>query len=64
MQVKDKDIGKMVDVYNRDCLKLECYWPRADPGSFVQGRGYQSRPGSDKRWLCGTREIRGCPDES
>lgn len=60
MKVKDKVLKKWVDVIDEKCPKRSCYWPRPDPGVFVQGRGYQSRPGR-QGWLCGTREIRGCP---
>lgn len=58
MKVKDKTLKVQVDVRDRDCLKRKCYWPRKDPGSFTVGRGYRSRSND---WLCGTREIRGCP---
>ena len=60
MEIKDKNLKKKVNVYCKDCPKYECYWPREDPGSFIQGRGYQYR--SDD-WLCGTREANGCPSE-
>lgn len=60
MKVKDQRVGAMVDVLDKDCLNLKCCWPRPDPRSFVQGRGYRHR--SDG-WLCGTREIRGCPEK-
>ena len=58
MNIKDKHLKKMVDVSDKDCPKRECYWPRLDPGSFTQGVGYRHR--SDD-WLCGNREIHGCP---
>jgi len=61
MNVRDRAIGRDVDVRAKECLKCSCYWPRLDPGSFAQGRGYTSRPGHG--WLCGTREINGCPPE-
>ena len=60
MKIRDKNLKKLVDVSSAECPKLKCYWPRLDPGSFVQGVGY--RHGSDD-WLCGTREINGCPDK-
>jgi hypothetical protein len=59
MKVNDKNLKKQVDVMCKDCLKFKCYWPRLDPGIFNQGQGYKHR--SDN-WLCGTREINGCPD--
>ena len=60
MKVKDKEINEKVEVRDKSCLKKSCYWPRSDPGVFSQGRGYRSR--SIKiGWLCGTREIHGCP---
>jgi hypothetical protein len=63
MKIKDKDLKKEVDVSRRDCPLFECYWPRPDPGMFVQGRGYQSRGKADRGYICGTREIHGCPDK-
>jgi hypothetical protein len=60
MKVRDKHLKKMVDVSEKDCPKLSCYWPREDPGSFTQGVGYRFRSND---WLCGNREIRGCPTE-
>ena len=63
MKVKYKRIKVEVDVSERDCLIKSCYWPRPDPGSFTQGQGYRTRlnakGGID--WLCGNREIHGCP---
>ena len=61
MKVRDKKLGKMVDVYDADCLSKPCYWARPDPGIFTQGQGYRRRS-IDVGWVCGTREIRGCPD--
>jgi hypothetical protein len=62
MKVYDKSVGKKVDVSDKNCLNCPCYWPRPDPGTFTQGQGYRSRgSGKNKEWLCGTREIRGCP---
>ncbi len=60
MKIRDKKIKEWVDVAEKDCLDKKCYWPRKDPGSFTQGVGYQTRPGK-REWLCGTREIHGCP---
>jgi len=61
MKIKDKNVKQMVSVSNPKCLKLPCYWPRPDPGVFTQGSGYRQRD-YDAGWLCGTREIHGCPD--
>ena len=62
MKVKDKNNKQMVDVVDKDCLKRKCYWPRPDPGVFTQGVGYRTRyPGRDPEWLCGRREVSGCP---
>jgi len=61
MKIKDKNLKKLVDVSDKDCLRRKCYWPRPDPGVFVQGRGYRSRPGKRDQWICGTRAIHGCP---
>jgi len=58
MKVKDKRLEGMVDVLDKNYLKRKCYWPREDPGVFNQGQGYKFRPND---WLCGTREIMGCP---
>ena len=60
MNVKDKAIGQTVSVADVRCPRCACYWPRPDPGTFTQGQGYRSRPGK-RQWICGTREIRGCP---
>ncbi len=60
MLIKDKNVKVKVDVSDADCPKRSCYWPRPDPGVFTQGQGYRSRSGK-QGWLCGNREIRGCP---
>jgi len=60
MKIKDKALKKLVDVSRPACPTFTCYWPRLDPGTFVQGQGYHHR--SDE-WLCGNREIHGCPVE-
>jgi hypothetical protein len=60
MKVRDKAIGETVAVYDQHCLRRPCYWPRHDPGTFTQGHGY--RNAGARGWLCGNREIRGCPD--
>lgn len=59
MKVRDKVLKVNVDVFARACMTYKCYWPRQNPGVFVQGRGYNN---PTKDYLCGTREIRGCPD--
>lgn len=59
MKLKDKKLKIIVDVSDEYCLDRKCYWPRLDPGTFTQGQGYRHRS-SD--WICGTREIHGCPD--
>ena len=61
MHIKDKELKQNVFVKCKDCQKFECYWPRPDPGVFTQGVGYRQREGK-QIWLCGTREIRGCPE--
>jgi len=64
MKIKDKKINQMVDVCEKGCPNRPCYWPRQNPGSFVQGRGYRSyRDKRDKEYICGTRNIHGCPDD-
>ena len=63
MIIKDKGINEKVDVRCKECPTYKCYWPRPDPGSFTQGVGYRQRSGGNKGWLCGTREIRGCPED-
>lgn len=64
MKVRDKNLKLEVDVAEKKCPLYQCYWPRADPGVFVQGQGYHTRnPGKNREWLCGNREIRGCPIE-
>ena len=59
MKIKDKNIQETVDVFARGCLQKTCYWPRPNPGSFTQGRGYQNT--GVKGWVCGTRHAHGCP---
>ena len=61
MKIKDKKIKKEVDISDKDCPKRPCYWPRPDPGIFTQGQGYRQRSSGPVGWLCGTREIHGCP---
>ena len=63
MKVRDKSLRKDVEVAERECLKRKCYWPRPDPGVFVQGRGYRSRGNGDREYVCGTRDIHGCPEK-
>jgi hypothetical protein len=58
MKIRDQKLKKLVNVLDADCPRRACYWPRLDPGSFCQGRGYRHRSND---WLCGTREIHGCP---
>ena len=60
MKVRDKELKKDVDVCEKICLQRKCYWPRLDPGTFNQGQGYKFR---SNNWICGKREISGCPDE-
>ena len=60
MKIKDKNEKRMVDVSDKDCPKRKCYWAREDPGVFTQGVGYRRREGKPI-WLCGNREIHGCP---
>jgi hypothetical protein len=63
MKVRDKKLKKDVDVCDKDCPRRSCYWPRSDPGVFTQGQGYRTRTNAYGKieWLCGNREIRGCP---
>lgn len=61
MMIRDKELKLKVDVANADCASRKCYWPRSDPGVFTQGQGYRAR-GGKVEWLCGTREIHGCPN--
>jgi len=62
MRIRDKNVKEIVDVSDKDCLHRPCYWPRPDPGVFTPGIGYRTRhPGRKPDWLCGNREIRGCP---
>lgn len=63
MRVRDKSIKEHVEVRAKECLNLACYWPRPDPGVFTQGRGYSQRAGGSRGYICGRREIHGCPDE-
>jgi hypothetical protein len=58
MTVRDRQLNRLVDVADAQCPLRPCYWPRLDPGRFTQGVGYR---GGGKHWLCGNREIHGCP---
>ena len=60
MKIKDGKIK--VSVLDKKSPTRKCYWPRPDPGIFTQGQGYRQRSTGPVGWLCGTREIRGCPD--
>ena len=63
MKVFDEELKEMVNVCDQECPKRECYWPRTDPGVFTQGKGYKTRGAKvSNEWICGTREVRGCPD--
>jgi len=63
MKLRDKKLKRDVDVRERACFDRPCYWPRQNPGSFVQGRGYRAYGDArDKEWICGTRDVRGCPE--
>jgi hypothetical protein len=62
MIVKDKNLKKLINVSRKECPTFDCYWPRVNPGIFNQGIGYRSFGDKrDKEWLCGSREIDGCP---
>ena len=61
MLIRDKNLKVKVNVSEPDCPKYPCYWTRLDPGVFIQGQGYRERSGRKREWLCGNREIRGCP---
>ena len=63
MKIRDKELKVLVDVCSKDCPTYRCYWPRPDPGIFTQGQGYRTRVNGSRGYLCGTREIRGCPDD-
>ena len=59
--MKIKHDGVRVDVAHKECASYACFWPRPDPGVFTQGQGYRSSVVS-RGWICGKREISGCPD--
>lgn len=63
MIIHDRKIKQKVDVSEKECPNRKCYWARPDPGVFTQGQGYRSRTVPLKYWICGTREIHGCPRE-
>lgn len=60
MKIKVKGYKDKIDVSAIDCASKKCFWPRPDPGVFTQGQGYRARA-VNAGWLCGTREIHGCP---
>lgn len=61
MKIRSKEHKVDVEVRCKECPTYSCYWPRPDPGVFTPGQGYRQRVGK-VGWLCGTREIRGCPE--
>ena len=62
MKVFNKELKRKVDVLDKACFCRVCFWPRQDPGMFVQGRGYRSRSDQESNeWICGRRNINGCP---
>lgn len=61
MKVRDKELRVLVDVAEKACPTYQCYWPRPDPGIFTPGQGYRQRSIGNRGWLCGRREIHGCP---
>lgn len=63
MEVRDKELKKKVDVREKSCPKKSCYWPRPFPGLFTQGQGYKQLDSMKGKYVCGTREARGCPVE-
>ena len=63
MKVKDRQLRQLVDVACKDCPAYQCYWPRPDPGIFIQGQGYRHPVTGNRGYLCGTREIHGCPEQ-
>ena len=58
MKVRDKELRVDVEVRAKECTTYYCYWPLRNPGVFVLGHGYRN---AKKDYLCGTREIHGCP---
>lgn len=64
MKIKVKGYKVLIDVSRKECPMFTCFWPRSDPGVFTQGVGYRTRTDSRGKigWLCGNREINGCPD--
>lgn len=62
MKVRDKNLRKDVDVYDKDCPKRACYQPIEWKGNIIPGVGYQYAPKSSWHYRCGTRDRRGCPD--
>lgn len=60
MKIRDRHLKKHVDVSRPQCPTFQCYWPRPDPGIFTPGQGYH-KASTDRGYLCGTREIHGCP---
>lgn len=62
MKIKDNTLKKETDVAYKTCPSYKCYWPRPNPGIFTQGQGYHHfGDHRDHEWICGTREVRGCP---
>lgn len=65
MMLKIKGYKQPIDVAGKECPNLTCFWPRSDPGVFTPGVGYRTRTDAHGKigWLCGNREIRGCPEK-
>jgi len=50
-----------VRVVTKDCLRMKCYNPGQDKGTFTQGKGYTSYY-KNPEWVCMYRHLHGCPD--
>ena len=50
-----------VDCADEQCKERDCFWARPYPGVFTQGVGYSQTTAHKGLWVCGTREVRGCP---
>ena len=51
---------KRVDVAERNCPSLKCFWLGEDKGTYTPGRGYTSYH-AKPRLVCMTRHCHGCP---
>ena len=61
MLVRDKQLGMMVEVTDKECVYRKCYQGHPNYGNFKKGQGYTTRNKGKMTGVCITRENFGCP---